>query len=93
MARSRLPFTLCLLGSCHKERAFLDRQPVAKPHAEFLCSLHATNTSSEVGTEQSGICRLVGQSSNRGKPHVDRAGRQQFLFKMNPLARRHCLVE
>src|SRR6266481_2240444 len=72
---------------------FLYGQPISKPHSELFCSLHATDPRSQIGAKQSSVRRLIGESSDGGKPHVDGARCEQPIFEMNPVARHHHLTE
>jgi hypothetical protein len=56
-----VPFAFEVVGvrSLRKPARLLCREPVSKPHAEFLDILHATDAGRELRAEQTGICRLV----------------------------------
>src|SRR5215472_9349309 len=72
---SSIPFSLHRLqvGKLPEGSGFIHSQPISQSHAQFLCSLHATNASSQIRTEEPGIGRFIGESSDCCKPHVDGA--------------------
>ena len=93
MARSLLPFTVCVLGSCHRDRASSTVSQFPSLMPSFLCALHATNAGNQIRTEEPRICRFIGESPDCCKPHVDGARCKQLVFEMNPVAGDHCFIE
>src|SRR6516225_707859 len=81
------------IGKLPKESGFIHGQPISKPHAQFLCSLHSTDAGGQIRTEESRICRFIGEPSDCCKPHVDGARCKQLVFEMNPIAGDHCFVK
>jgi len=77
MARSLLPFMLCIFGSCHRERA----SSTVNQFPSLTPSFFAPFT------------RLIGESSDRCKPHIDGPRCKQLVFEMNPVTRHHHFVE
>jgi hypothetical protein len=47
------------IGSLPKPARFVCREPVSKPDAKFLYTLHAKDAGREPRAKQTGICRLV----------------------------------
>ena len=68
-------------------------QPIPKPHAQFFCSFHATDASSEFRAQEPRIRRLVGKSSNGRQPYVDCAWCQQLILKMDSISSDDRFVE
>lgn len=69
------------------------RQPIAHPHAKSPDAFDATNARRQFGTEEPRIGRLIGNPSNGRESEVDRCWRVMTLFKVNPVAQHHGLVE
>jgi hypothetical protein len=54
-----LAFECVGIGRLPEPTRLVCREPVSKPHAEFLHTLHATDAGREFRAKQAGICRLV----------------------------------
>src|SRR5215469_12709886 len=80
-------------GKLPQGAGLLHGQPISKPHAQLFRSFHATDSSGQIRAKQSGVRRLIGESSNSCQPHVDGARCEQPIFEMNPVARHHRFVE
>src|SRR5215469_4888689 len=92
---SSIPFSLhgLHIGKLPEGSGFIHGQPISESHAQFLCALHATNAGGQIRTEESRICRFIGEPSDCCKPHVDGARCKQLVFQMNPIAGDHCFVK
>jgi hypothetical protein len=90
-----VPFTLDRVpaGNLPQGSGLLHGQPISKPHAQLFRPFHAPNTSGQIRAQQSGVRRLIRETSDCGKPHVNGPWRQQAIFEMNPVAGHHRFVE
>jgi hypothetical protein len=50
------------------------REPVCRPHAQLLVTLHSSNSGAEFMAERVGVRGLVAEPSHGSKPSVDRSG-------------------
>lgn len=69
------------------------RQPVAQPDAEFLHTLDAPYSRSQIGTQEAALCRLIRQSPNGAKPEVNCTWREVTGLEVHPITDDHCLTE
>jgi hypothetical protein len=76
-----------------KPARLICRKPVSKPHAEFLDTLHATNSGRELRAKQTGVCCFVRQPSHGGQSPVDSSRGEAAVLEGNPEPGHHDFVE
>jgi hypothetical protein len=93
MARSLLPFMLCMFGSGHRERASSTVNQFPSLTPSFSAPFTRRIPAARSGLMKTRIGRLIGELSDRCKPHIDGPRRKQTVFEMNPVTRHHDFVE
>ena len=63
--------TVRLFSPSEKCTALIQSQPVSDAGSQSFCALDASNSRSQIGAQESGIGRLVGEPPNRGESNVD----------------------
>jgi hypothetical protein len=68
-------------------------QPVPDPGSQPLRTLHSSYACRQLGAQEAGIRRLIGEASNGGEPNVDRRRSEIPLFQEEPISKHDGSIE
>jgi hypothetical protein len=91
-ARSRGPFSFSQSGACHSARlcSAVSRLP---RRTQISYSFHASNAGGEIGTQKTGVRRLIGKTPYGAETEVDRTGRKRACFEVTAITKNHRTVQ
>jgi hypothetical protein len=79
-------------GSPERE-ALLNSQPVAQAHTQIPDPLDAANPRGKIGTQQAGVCSLIGEAPNGSKTQINGSGGKQSGLKVAAITENHGSVQ
>jgi hypothetical protein len=84
-----ISFALCILfiRGIEKAAPLSAGKPIPEPSTELFCAFHTPDTCCEIGTEQSIVGSLVGQSAHRRRPQVDGCWGEPSSFQFITVAK------
>jgi len=88
-----LALELFAVRSSLEREALLNSQPISQAQAQVPDPLDAANPSGQIGSQQTGIGCLLGETPNGAPAQVDGSRTKQAGFQVIAIAENHCSVQ